>query len=61
MHDYDEVVYVIEGQSTWTVNGQERAARAGDVLVVHAGEPHKFVNSGDGSPTPDRYPSESGV
>jgi len=48
MHDYDEVVYVIEGQSTWTVNGQERAARAGDVLVVHAGEPHKFVNSGDG-------------
>ena len=32
----------------WTVNGQEREAHAGDVLVVHAGEPHKFVNSGDG-------------
>jgi len=47
-HDYDEVVYVIEGRSTWTVNGQEQEAHAGDVLVVHAGEPHKFVNSGDG-------------
>ena len=47
-HDYDEVVYVIEGQSTWTVNGEERKATAGDILIVHAGEPHKFVNSGDG-------------
>lgn len=47
-HDYDEVVYVIEGRSTWTVNGRELQATAGDVLVVHAGEPHKFVNSGDG-------------
>jgi quercetin dioxygenase-like cupin family protein len=47
-HDYDEVVYVIEGRSMWTVNGQEREAHAGDVLVVHAGEPHKFVHSGNG-------------
>jgi quercetin dioxygenase-like cupin family protein len=47
-HDYDEVVYVIEGRSKWTVGGEEREASAGDVLVVHAGEPHKFVNSGDG-------------
>jgi len=28
-HDYDEVVYVIEGRSTWTVNGQEQEAHAG--------------------------------
>ena len=47
-HDYDEVVYVIEGRSKWTVGGQEREATAGDVLVVRAGEPHKFTNSGDG-------------
>jgi quercetin dioxygenase-like cupin family protein len=47
-HDYDEVVYVIEGRSKWTVGGQEREATAGDVLVVRAGEPHKFINSGDG-------------
>ncbi len=47
-HDYDEVVYVIEGQSTWTVGDVEREAKAGDILIVRAGEPHKFVNSGDG-------------
>jgi len=28
------------------VNGQEREAKAGDVFVVKAGEPHKFVSSG---------------
>jgi quercetin dioxygenase-like cupin family protein len=47
-HDYDEVVYVIEGRSMWTVGGQERDATAGDVLVVPAGVPHKFVDTGDG-------------
>jgi quercetin dioxygenase-like cupin family protein len=47
-HDYDEVVYVIEGRARWRVGDQERQAMAGDVLIVHAGEPHKFVNSGDG-------------
>jgi quercetin dioxygenase-like cupin family protein len=48
-HDYDEVVYVIEGRSKWTVDGQERDAVAGDVLVVPAGVPHKFVDTGDGN------------
>ena len=47
-HDYDEVVYVIEGRSQWRVGDQEREAVAGDVLIVRAGEPHKFINSGDG-------------
>lgn len=42
-HRYDEVVYVIEGRSRWTVDGQEREAGPGDILVVHAGEKHKFV------------------
>lgn len=38
-HDYDEVVYVIEGRSKWTVGDQEREASAGDILIVRAGEP----------------------
>lgn len=46
-HDYDEVVYVIEGQSTWTIGAQQVIAQAGDTVVVHAGEPHGFVNSGE--------------
>ncbi|KAA6461054.1 cupin domain-containing protein [Acidobacteria bacterium AB60] len=47
-HDYDEVVYVIEGRSTWTVGETVRYASPGDILIVRAGEPHKFENSGDG-------------
>jgi len=47
-HDYDEVVYVIEGRSRWTVGDEEREAGAGDILIVRAGEPHKFINCGDG-------------
>ncbi|MFL6428569.1 MAG: cupin domain-containing protein [Acidobacteriaceae bacterium] len=47
-HDYDEVVHVIQGQSTWTIGDQEVIAGAGDTVVVHAGEPHGFVNSGQG-------------
>jgi quercetin dioxygenase-like cupin family protein len=47
-HDYDEVVHVLEGQSTWTIGGQQVVATAGDTVVVHAGEPHGFMNSGEG-------------
>jgi quercetin dioxygenase-like cupin family protein len=47
-HDYDEVVYIMEGRSKWWVGRQEREATTGEVLIVRAGEPHKFINSGDG-------------
>jgi mannose-6-phosphate isomerase-like protein (cupin superfamily) len=47
-HNYDEIVYVIEGQSVWTVAEHELEAKTGDVLIVRAGEPHKFANSGNG-------------
>jgi len=47
-HDYDEVVHVIEGQSTWTIGDRQVIATTGDTVVVHAGEPHGFVNSGEG-------------
>ncbi len=46
-HNYDEIVYVISGRSKWVVGDEERDAVAGDVLVVKAGEPHKFVCSED--------------
>lgn len=42
-HRYDEVVYVIEGHSRWTVDGRELNAGPGDILIVRAGEKHKFV------------------
>ena len=46
-HPYDEIFIVQEGEATAFVDGEERRVRAGDILVVRAGQPHGFVNSGD--------------
>jgi quercetin dioxygenase-like cupin family protein len=46
-HNYDEIVYVIAGRAKWTIGHEEREAMPGDVLVVKAGEPHKFVCASD--------------
>jgi quercetin dioxygenase-like cupin family protein len=45
-HPYTEVFIVQEGEATFTVDGDQRKARAGDILVAGANEPHAFVNSG---------------
>jgi mannose-6-phosphate isomerase-like protein (cupin superfamily) len=47
-HDYDEVFIMQEGVATFTAGNAERELRAGDIAIVPAGMPHKFVNSGDG-------------
>jgi quercetin dioxygenase-like cupin family protein len=46
-HPYDTIAYVREGRGEWTVNGVKVPAEAGDILVVKAGEPHFFTNTGD--------------
>ena len=45
-HPYDEVAFVREGRGRWTVDGEEREAGPGDILVVKAGQIHEFVNIG---------------
>jgi mannose-6-phosphate isomerase-like protein (cupin superfamily) len=47
-HPYEEVFIVQEGRGTFTVGAEELEAGPGDILIVPAGEPHAFVNSGDG-------------
>jgi mannose-6-phosphate isomerase-like protein (cupin superfamily) len=47
-HDYAEVCIVIEGQATFRGPDGEREVSGGHVVVVPAGEPHGFVNSGEG-------------
>jgi mannose-6-phosphate isomerase-like protein (cupin superfamily) len=47
-HDYDEVFIVQEGTATMTAGDREIEVGAGDIVVVPAGQPHAFVNSGDG-------------
>jgi mannose-6-phosphate isomerase-like protein (cupin superfamily) len=47
-HAYEEIFIVLEGQAKFTIGSGTVDARAGQVLIVEPGVPHKFVNSGDG-------------
>ena len=47
-HPYEEVFVVQEGAVTFTAGEEVIEASAGQVVVVPAGVPHKFVNSGTG-------------
>ena len=47
-HPYEEVFIVQEGSVTFTVGDDIIEASGGQVVVVPAGVPHKFVNSGNG-------------
>jgi mannose-6-phosphate isomerase-like protein (cupin superfamily) len=47
-HDYDEVFIVQEGRATMTAGDRQIEAGPGDIVVVPAGTPHGFVNSGEG-------------
>lgn len=47
-HPYEEIFIVLEGRATYTAGSDIVEARAGQVLMVEPGVPHRFVNSGDG-------------
>jgi mannose-6-phosphate isomerase-like protein (cupin superfamily) len=47
-HDYDEVFIVQEGLATFVAGEVEREVAAGEIVIVPAGVPHRFWNSGDG-------------
>ena len=47
-HPYEEVFVVQEGSVTLTAGDDVIEASGGQVVVVPAGVPHKFVNSGAG-------------
>src|ERR1043165_2526645 len=46
-HPYVEVAFTIEGSATITVGDETREVKAGGIVVIPAGTPHRFVNSGD--------------
>jgi quercetin dioxygenase-like cupin family protein len=46
-HPYVEVTIVQEGRANITVGAEQREAKAGDIVVIPANTPHRFVNSGD--------------
>ena len=47
-HPYEEVFVIQEGTATFTAGDDVIVARGGQVVVVPAGVPHRFVNSGAG-------------
>jgi quercetin dioxygenase-like cupin family protein len=46
-HPYVEVIFMLEGRATVTVGDEQRDAKAGDIAVIPANTPHRFVNSGE--------------
>ena len=47
-HPYAEVFVVQEGHATFTAGDATIEATAGQIVVVPAGLPHRFVNTGTG-------------
>ena len=45
-HPYKEIFIIQEGVSTFTVGSNELEAVAGQIIIVPADVPHKFVNNG---------------
>ena len=47
-HTYEETFVILEGRATFTAGPDTIEAVAGQIVIVRAGVPHKFVNSGEG-------------
>lgn len=45
--DTDQVLYLLEGEGKVVLNGEESPYKAGDLVLVHAGTNHNFINTGD--------------
>jgi mannose-6-phosphate isomerase-like protein (cupin superfamily) len=47
-HPYEEIFIVQEGEATFRLADGERIVRAGEIVLVPAGQPHAFKNTGAG-------------
>jgi mannose-6-phosphate isomerase-like protein (cupin superfamily) len=48
LHPYVETLVVLEGTARLTVGSDELSLEAGQVAVVPANTPHRFINTGSG-------------
>jgi mannose-6-phosphate isomerase-like protein (cupin superfamily) len=46
-HPYKEIFIIQEGTATFTVDSATLEAHAGQIIIVPADRPHKFINSSD--------------
>ena len=47
-HPYEEILIVQEGEATFRLGLAERIVRAGEIVIVAAGQAHAFTNTGTG-------------
>ena len=45
--DHDQVLFFLDGKGQAVLDGELSDVRAGDLVFVHAGVHHNFVNNGD--------------
>ena len=46
-HTAEEFMYILEGEGTWSLNGKEQPAHAGDLLYARPWDWHGIRNTGD--------------
>lgn len=46
--EHDELVMILEGKGTFTIEGQNREVSAGDILIIPRNAVHSYVHQGDG-------------
>lgn len=46
-HKGDQWLFVLSGSGSATVNGEQVALEAADLVLIEAGEGHEIVNTGD--------------
>ena len=47
-HPYEELIIVQEGEGTFRTGEEEKIVRAGEIVVIPAGQAHAFANTGTG-------------
>ncbi len=45
--DWDEWWYILQGEWTWTIEGQDKIIKEGQVVFIERGRQHKITASGD--------------
>lgn len=45
--DWDEWWYILKGEWTWTIEGQDKTIKEGQVVFIERGRQHKITASGD--------------
>lgn len=45
--DTDQILYLVKGEGRLMMNGEKRPFKKHDLVLVHAGTKHNFVNTGE--------------